>query len=111
VLNIPAYLMVHSTAFFDQLYGSVLKVIWYEPQHVALLFMAIISLTIYIREADERIVDIIIGETVYELGGLTHSANKKLFITQNFRHAKGVKKVMSAEDLRYHIKALNYDDQ
>jgi len=62
-------------------------------------------------EADERIVDIIIGETVYELGGLTHSANKKLFITQNFRHAKGVKKVMSAEDLRYHIKALNYDDQ
>jgi len=148
VLNIPAYLMVHSTAFFDQLYGSVLKVIWHEPQHVALLFMAIISLTIYIRirqitwlhlclgslmsfglmctynlskqkqqvafssyEADERIVDIIIGETVYELGGLTHSANKKLFITQNFRHAKGVKKVMSAEDLRYHIKALNYDDQ
>ena len=136
MLKIPASIMIKTAAFFDQLYGSVLKVIWYDQIHVTLLFIASIAITIYVRsrrihwlhlslcsvisfglmctynllqqkqqvavstyEEDEELTDIIIGTTVYELDAKSHSKNKKLFLTKNFRHAKGVKEVESAENL------------
>jgi len=136
ILNIPAAIMIRSTEFFDQLYGSVLTVIWYNQLHVVLLFIAIIAITSYIRsghiswlrlsmcsvisfalmctynlvlqkqqvtystyEQDEELIDIIIGTTVYELDAKSHSKNKKLFLTKNFRQAKGVNKVDSIENL------------
>ena len=136
ILNIPAIIMIKVAGFFDRLYGSVIKVIWYNQVHVALLFIAIIALTIYFRskhlrwlrlsmfsmisfglmcthnlfvqkqqvtystyEQDEELIDVIIGTTVYELDAKAHSKNKKLFLTKNFRHAKGVNKVDSIDNL------------
>lgn len=145
VLYMPAYMMIKTAGFFDQLYGSVFKVIWYDLSHVVLLFMALIAITIHIRsrrlnwfylslcsvisfglmctynmvhqqqqvafssyEADEDLIDIIIGTTVYELDAKSHTANKKLFLTKNFRHANGVKRVESAESLHHLLNAADH---
>ena len=55
-------------------------------------------------EQDEELVDIVIGTTVYELDAKSHSQNKKIFLTRNFRHAKGVNKVDSIGNLYNVIK-------
>ena len=141
ILKIPAYIMIKTAAFFDELYGSVLRVIWYDHLHVTLLFIALLAITNYFRskqigwlrfsmcslisfglmcnynliqqkqqvsfssyEQDEELVDIVIGTTVYELDTKSHSQNKKLFLTRNFRHAKGVNKVDSIGNLYNVIK-------
>jgi hypothetical protein len=59
-------------------------------------------------EADEDLIDIIIGTTVYELDAKSHTANKKLFLTKNFRHANGVKRVESAESLHHLLNAADH---
>lgn len=146
IIEIPASVMIKTAAFFDQLYGSVLKVIWYDHSHVALLFMMIITITIYVRsrrvpwlhlslcsmisfglmctydlieqkqqvafstyEQDEELIDVIIGTTVYELDAKSHSKNKKLFLTKNFRHAKGIKKVDSTDNLHHLLSAYDHE--
>ena len=51
-------------------------------------------------EQDEQFIDIIIGQNVYELSSKEVSEHKKIFITENFRHAHNTTNVLTIESLK-----------
>ncbi len=127
--------MLDITSEVNALPNSVIKVMWYSSPHFVLLFMAIISISVFLYkksvhqiyfslsciisfltlsvftlfnqksqvtfsdyEKDEKISDVIIGQRAYQIHDKVLTDQKTLFITKDFRHAHGVKEVITDRD-------------